>query len=162
VVSKDTPGSYSIKIDGEEATLTVIEPVRLDTGTCLLDEMGSGIGKLTIENETVFDTVIILCPSEQPKTPVFALYVQSQDSDTFKGIEEGIYIVYITLGEAWDENSQRFYINDTYYRAQREIEWEETKTARKRFWTEWTWPLNLEEYGPPGLPISEGEFPSLG
>jgi hypothetical protein len=160
-VIQNKPGNYRIRIAELETTLSVIEPVRLETGTCLLDEMGSGIGELRIENETMLDTVIVLCPTSQQDTPVFAIYVQSEDSHKFKGIEEGIYIMYIALGEAWDENSQRFYLNDTYYRAQREIEWEEKKTARRKEWITWTWNLNLE-YGPPGLPISEYEFPSLG
>jgi hypothetical protein len=160
VVSKDTPGSYSIKIGGEEATLTVIQPVRLETGTCLLDEMGSGMGKLIIENETIFDAVVVLCSPEAPEAPMFALYIQSDDSYKAKGIEEGSYSFYVTLGEAWDENSRRFYLNDTYYRHPREIEFEEKRTETKKYWTEWTFVLNLE-YGIPGLPISESEFPSL-
>ena len=48
--------------DGQEAILTVIQPIRLETGTELLDEI-SGKGKLDIENQTDFDAVVVLCPN---------------------------------------------------------------------------------------------------
>ena len=161
VASKDTPGSYSIEIGGREAILTVIQPVRLETGTELVDELVGGMGKLKIENETEFDAVVVLCSPEEPKTPLLAVYVQSNDSYRAKGIEEGSYVSYVALGDGWDENSLKFLMNTTYYHDPREMEFKERRTERKREWTEWTVFLNLE-YGTPGLPITEDEFPSLG
>ena len=157
VVSKDTPGSYSIKIDGEEATLSVIEPVRLETGTELKRKI-SGKGKWEVDNQLDSDAVVVLSATEEPETPLLAVYIQSHDSCKTSGIKEGTYVLYIALGEAWDENSRKFLMNATYHRSNREFEWVETSRRYQ------TWYITLD----PAIvavyyqPVSEDEFPSLG
>lgn len=59
------------------------------------------------------------------------------------------------LGEGWDEDSQKFLINATYYRRGGEYEWEQTR----RRWQQWYFTFD-PEYAP-GKPISEYEFLSL-
>jgi len=155
-VSKDSPGSYSVEVDGQEAILTVIQPIRLETGTELLDEI-SGKGRLDIENQTDFDAVVVLCSVDEPKTPLLAFYLQSHDSYKAAGIKRGTYVLYIAVGEVWDENSQKFLMDATYHRSKGEFEWEETERKRT------TWHVSLD----PAViavyyqPVSEDEFPSL-
>jgi len=157
VVSKDTPGSYSIAIDGQEAILTVIQPVRLETGTVLKRKI-SGEGRLEVDNQTDSDAVVVLCSVEEPETPLLAFYIQSGNSDEVRGIKEGTYVLYITLGEGWDENSQKFLMNVTYHRYKGELDWVQTR----RRYTIWNVPFDPANIALYYEDISEDEFPSLG
>jgi len=156
--TKDSPGSYSIEIGEREATLKVIQPVRLETGTFLMREGATGKGKLEVENQFDLDAVVVLCSVKEPEIPLLAFYVQSGDSERVGRIKRGTYVLYIALGEAWDEDSRKFSIDATYHRGKGEIEWEETERKRQQ------WNLTLD----PAIvavfyePVSEDEFPKLG
>jgi len=157
LVSRDSPRSYIIEIGDLDEILMVREPVRLDTGTYLVKDLAGGHGKLNVENEFDLDAVAVLCSAEEPEIALLAFYVQAHDSYIAKLIKRGTYVLYVALGEDWDEDSRKFLSKATYYRGIGELEFEETK--RKR--TQWNVTLD-PEYGMPGKPISEDEFPSLG
>ncbi|HEX76672.1 MAG TPA: hypothetical protein G4O12_08880 [Dehalococcoidia bacterium] len=156
LLSKDSPGSYSIEIGDRDEILKVVEPVRLDTGTYLVKELKGGKGRLEIKNELDSDTVVVLSSPEEPEIALLAVYVQSHDSYEAKGIKRGTYFVYVALGEDWDEGSRKFLSEATYYRKAGEFEWKETA----RTYETWHFVFGLEYT--PGQPISEDEFPSLG
>lgn len=156
LISKDSVGSYSIGIGDRDEILKVVEPVRLDTGTYLVKDLAGGHGKLNVENELDLDAVVVLSSPKEPEVALLAVYVQSDDSYTARPIKRGTYVVYVALGEDWDEDSQKFLSNATYYRARGEYEWEETKRKRT------IWNFLFEPDYLPGEPISEDEFPSLG
>ena len=157
VASKGTPGSYSIEIGGLEAILEVIKPVRLETGTILKRKI-SGKGKLEIENGSDLDAVVVLSSAEEPEVPLLAFYVKSGDSCKISGIKEDTYVLYIALGEAWDENSRKFLMDATYHRSKSEYKWVETK-RRYNTWHFFFDPTVVAVYY---QPVREDEFPVLG
>ena len=117
VASKDSLGNYFIEIGGREAILKVVQPVRLETGTILVKEWGdAGKAKLKINNRLDSDAVVILTLLRETNIPLFSFYVQSDDSYTAKRIQGGTYFLYITQGEDWDNDSQRFLSRATYLR----------------------------------------------
>ncbi|MHA2067161.1 MAG: CARDB domain-containing protein, partial [Candidatus Thorarchaeota archaeon] len=65
VVSKDSPGSYKIKIGVQEAILEVIEVVHLETGTVFWEKESLGMARLEVNNKLDFDTVVVLCSVEE-------------------------------------------------------------------------------------------------
>jgi len=156
LLSRDSPGSYSIEIGDRDEILKVVEPVRLDTGTYLVKELKGGKGRLKIQNELDLDAVVVLSSPEEPEIALLAVYVQSDDSYTARPIKRGTYVVYVALGEDWDEDSQKFLSKAAYYRVPGECEWEETR----RKYTIWNFVFEPEFL--PGRLISEDEFPSLG
>ena len=114
-VSKDSPGSYSVEIGDREAVLEVFEPVRLRTGTKIVNEMRYGYPKIEItENKLLDDAVIVLCSSEEPYIPILAVYIRSGDTPTIKPIQKGTYAIYVTTGQDWDDNLKKFYTFATY------------------------------------------------
>lgn len=156
LVSRDSPRNYIIEIGDLDEIFMVREPVRLDTGTCLVKELMGGKGELEIENQLDLDAVVVLSSLEEPETALLAFYVQSGDFYTAKRVKRGTYAVYVALGQDWDEDSRKFLSNAEYYRARGEYEWEET-TRKYTIWS-----FHYEPDYLPGLPVSEDEFPSLG
>jgi len=147
-VSKDSPGSYGVEIGGQEETLEVFEPVRLDTGTRILKEMGAGKNAIEItENTLKLDAVIVLCSSSERYIPLLAVYFQSGDTPTIRRIEEGTYIIYVTSGRDWNNDSKKFTADATYGwftyepgpgQSSAEYEFEETS----RVYTTWLFTLH--------------------
>ena len=152
----DHPGNFNIEIDGQKVTLRVVEPVRLETGTELKRKI-SGKGKFDVDNQLDSDVVVILSAIKEPETPLLAIYIQSHDSCKTSGIKEGTYLLYVAVGEAWDESSRKFLMDATYHRSNREFEWVETSRRYQ------TWYITLD----PAVAalyyqdVSEDEFPSL-
>jgi len=133
----------------------VIQTVRLDTGTYLVEKL-EGRAELDVQNTLDLDAVVVLALASEPETPLVAFYVQSQDRHKFKGVKGGFYVLYLAVGEGWGEDSQKFLTEAAYYRFKGEMEF----ISRRRTWTVFT--VVLE----PGIievfaqPISEEEFPT--
>ena len=98
-LSKGAAGNYSLQIGAQQAELRVVQPVRLPTGTILLNELSSGKSDLKIFNERDLDVVVVLSSPEEPEIPLWAIYVRSGDYYTFGRIAKGTYILYFTFGE---------------------------------------------------------------
>lgn len=159
MISKDLPGSYDIEIGGQEGILRVIQPVRLSTGTFLVEKLHGGLGELTIENGLDLDAVLILSSTEEPKDPLMAVYIQSKDSYEIKGIENGTYILYYSLGEDWDSYSKEFTRNRTYKRFEDELHFTTTGST----YTTYEASLHPITGGTARTePVGEDEFPDLG
>lgn len=158
MISKDSPGSYSIKIGGQEAILEMIQPVRLETGTFLVQEMSSGDAKLKIENERDLDAVVVLSSLEEPTIPLLAFYVRAGDSYRAGGIRGGTYVIHVALGRDWIEDSQKFFTEATYQRFSDEFRF----IARSSRYTIWTIFLGGGDGEPAGTQrVGEDEFPNL-
>lgn len=158
MVSKDSPGSYSIQIGGQQAILEVIQPVRLETGTFLVRELTGGKAKLKIENELDLDAVVVLSSPEEPTIPLLAFYVQSHDSYRATRIPAGTYVLYVALGRDWDNDSKKFLSIATYKRFVDEYYFKSTK----RRYTIWTIFLGGGDGEPARVQlVTEDEFPRL-
>ena len=167
-VSKDSPGSYSVEIGDREAVLEVFEPVRLRTGTKIVRDMRSSLGRLEItENSLVEDSVIVLCSSEEPGIPLTAVYIQAGDTYTIVRIYEGTYVIYITTGRDWDDDSKKFRTSATYGHFAHATgpgevtnEWEFKETGSS--YTIWMFSLKPVPGGVWSTQfISEAEFPEM-
>jgi hypothetical protein len=159
VLSKDSPGSYSIEIGGQEAILKMVQPVRLPTGTILVRDLSGGKAKLKIENERDLDAVVVLSSSEEPAIPLLAFYVRAGDSYRAGGIPGGIYVMHLTLGRDWIEDSQKFFTEATYQRFSDEFRF----ISRSSKYTIWTIFLGGGGGEPAGTQrVGEDEFPKLG
>lgn len=151
-LSKDSPGSYNIEIGGRATILKVWQPP--PTGTFFVRHQ-QGSAALEIENRySDLDVVAVLCKAKDPATPWIAFYVQAGDTYTARRISHGFYLLYITLGVEWDDDSRKFLTGATYHRHEDELKFVSTAAQKT------TWMFKL---GPGGLggQISEGEFPAL-
>ncbi|GAG02336.1 unnamed protein product, partial [marine sediment metagenome] len=154
VISKDSPGSYSIEIGGLECVLKVMQPAQLSTGTFLVRKLRAGIGELEIENELDLDAVVVLANTEEPEDPLMAVYIQSKDSYTVGGIKDDTYVLYFALGEGWDSDLKKFIGKTSYKRVGYELDF----ISGANRYTLWTIPLHSVVTEP----VSEDEFPELG
>ena len=163
-LSKDTPGSYSIQIGGKEATLEVVQPLRLQTGLISEDEtyfesVISKINSLKITNETPLDMVAVLSPSETINYPLAVMYVRSGDSYIYMWLPGGSFFLYYTFGEDWDNTSKRFLGETMYLRATEEIVYEQWATVAFQ-WQVIFDKMMVFTFG--SVVLDEDEFPDLG
>jgi len=153
-ISKGSCGSYNIEVGGLKDILKVIQIERLSTGSFLVRKLSGGSGKLTVENGLDLDAVAILSSPKEPKDPLMAVYIQSNDSYTIRGVKGGTYILYFTLGENWDSCSERFTTKTTYKRFEDEFDF-----------VHYDYEVTLHPVigGTAGTePVGEDEFPGLG
>ncbi len=158
------PEAVSPVAETPEATEEVTEPSptiqfrSLSTGTFLVKKISGGYGELTIENGRGLDAVGVLASSREPKIPLLAVYIQSEDSFTIKGIEDDMYTLYFTLGEDWDSDLEKFTRKTTYARFEEELKFETTRTM----YTTFTVTLHPVVGGTAETePVSEADFPEL-
>ncbi len=157
LASKDSPGSYNIEIGEQGAILEVVQPVRLETGIIFRELSRGDKARLRIKNSIDLDVVVVLCSSEEPKVPLLALYVQSDDSYTAMKIRGGTYVLYYTFGEDWYDDSQKFLSRATYHQYRDEIHFKDSS----RRYTIWTFDFDSADWADV-YKIGEDEFPSLG
>jgi hypothetical protein len=69
----------------------------------------SGLGKLTIDNQTGKDAVVALC-ADDSSPPVKAVYVRANSVHTIENIPQGLYTVRFVLGTEWNPNWAEFTI----------------------------------------------------
>ncbi|GAB3419729.1 hypothetical protein GCM10027569_47020 [Flindersiella endophytica] len=78
---------------------------RLSNGTFVRPGNRSGRGRLEIDNGTESDTIITLAKG---KSAAFTVYVRSGAKFTVKGVKDGSYTIYYSIGEDWDAGSKSF------------------------------------------------------
>jgi hypothetical protein len=157
-LSKGTEGNYSLQVGDRQLELRVVQPVRLPTGTKIINKMRGGRSTLKITNNRDWDVVVILVQADELETPVWAAYVRSGSSRTFGGIAPGTYITYYAFGEDWDEEAKQFMTVYSYQRFAGEDVINQTPYS----YTVWKITFGVEGgEGSPTLNLSEDEFPSL-
>jgi len=158
--SKDSPGNYDIEISGQQVTLRVVQPVQPPTGTYFLNELSGGRkSRLRLKNQRELDIVAVMCLSQQPNTPLAAVYVQANDSHTVMKVPEATYVLYYTLGQDWDDEEKKFLEEVGYYRFSDEFRFSESSSK----YTIWTITFGgVEGVGAPVGTVNEDEFPRLG
>jgi len=139
-------------------TDTLSSPVRLPTGTYLVNKLIGGLGELTVENGSTLDAVVTLSRPEQPKIPLIAVYIQARASHTVTGINDGSYMVFFQSGEDWDVDSNHFMRRVTLWKFEENLVFSTTS----RQYT--TYQLSLQPVvgGTARTePVSEYDFPDL-
>jgi len=84
-------------------------------------------GELAVENGTSADAVVILTTLE--KEPVISAYIRSNELFTLKGIQEGTYRVYFSMGSEWDGTQLQFTQNVKYERFEDILEFKITASS---------------------------------
>jgi len=74
----------------------------------LTDEMISGTNDLTIENRENLGVVAVLTLADEPQKVLVAMYIPSGGSNTVINIKDGVYLLHLTFGENWDNDSKKF------------------------------------------------------
>jgi len=134
----------------------------LSTGTFLVKKLSGGYGELKIENGRDLDAIGVLASSREPKIPLIAVYIQSEDSFTVEGIKDDMYTLYFTLGEDWDSDMKKFTRKTTYARFEDQLEFKTTRTATEIRYTVFTVTLHPVTGGAAETkPVSEADFPEL-
>jgi hypothetical protein len=111
----------------------------ISSGTILLDTMfPRGLGELNIKNaKTDKDAVAILVRSGSLE-PLIAVYINAEDKNTMKGIQDGTYTLYYSLGQDYDPVARQFTRNAEYYRLANVLSYATTsQTTRTQF--KWSW-----------------------
>ena len=73
---------------------------RTETGTYFRDMQRDGYGLLAIHNNWTMDTVAVL--TDRNLKPLLVVYLRSRESIEIKGINDGDYELYFTIGDQWD------------------------------------------------------------
>lgn len=145
---------------------SVADSGRPATGTFVIDTLRSGHGVLVVENnnprgdDLIRDGVAVLT-TEEDTVPLVAVYVREGESFEIRGIEDGVYDFYFTVGNVWNEEDAEF-LDAEFYRTESPLPFETEIDGSDLIYTIWT--LTLEEV--PGgnegkIPVPEEEFPDL-
>ena len=76
------------------------------TGPVLPARAGGGKGRLTVQNGTETDGVVIMTRADE--RPLASAYIRAGDSYAFTGIPDGTYTLFFSTGEQWNGNAGRF------------------------------------------------------
>lgn len=98
-------GSVGITVDLAVPKTPKVQNRRLGNGNFVRPGNRSGRGRLEIDNGTESDTVITLAKG---RSAAFTVYVRSGSEFTVKGVRDGSYTIYYSVGEDWDAKSGSF------------------------------------------------------
>jgi hypothetical protein len=136
----------------------------ISSGTILLDNMfPRGLGELNIENaRTDKDAVAVLVRSGSVD-PLIAVYIKGGETNAMKGILDGNYILYYTLGNGWDPVARQFTRNAEYYRGSTVMTFattsQTTQTQFKWSWTVYDVTIGYGDTHP--VAVGKSGFPAL-
>ena len=133
---------------------------RLATGTLLQGSGENGLGELTIENGRNLDAVAVL--TSLGNAPVESFYIQAGDSFTIKGIQDGIYYVFFSIGEDWDSGAAKFTRKAGFFRFEDLLVFETIAVSGGQEYTVFELTLHPVVGGmAETLPVEAGQFPDL-
>jgi hypothetical protein len=151
------------KPDTSSSTISAyVTPI--SSGTILLDNMfPRGLGELNIENARSDKDAIAVLVRSGSVEPLIAVYIKAGETDAMKGILDGNYILYYSLGNGWDPVARQFTRNAEYYRSSTVMTFATTsQTTQTQFKWSWTVYDVTIGYGD-GHPVAVGKsgFPAL-
>ena len=156
------PGRHTVAAGPLEEKLVVWKITRPSTGKVMTNKVKGGRGQLTIENGNDRDAVVVLAKSSAPTKAVLAVYVRAERSATVKGIRDGTYVVYFSLGKRWDSHSKAFTSERDQSRFEDTIRFKTTRSAYMITYSTWTLTLNPVFGGnAPTQDVGEGDFPGV-
>jgi hypothetical protein len=174
VVKPKTAGDYKMKLGDQQQKVVVVKPIRFDNGHVIERNMGSGLGKLVLQNKKNDVDAVVVLTSTSSRKPLLAVYAHRKKDCTVTGIPNGTYRVYYWLGSDWNRHMHGFLTTVDRGRYKDPLEYSTTSwTARwsDAFYnysqqrTQYTgWTLTL--YGVEGgtahtAAVSESEFPKV-
>ena len=155
-------GRHTVASGGIEVKLVVWDIKRPANGTILSNKLKGGRGQLTITNGDERDAVVVLAKSSSPKKALLAVYVRANKSKTIKGIKDGKYVVYFTMGKRWDSHTRAFTSGQEKRRFQDTMRFKTTRSAYMITYSIWTISLHQVAGGnAPTTGVGDEEFPSV-
>jgi hypothetical protein len=105
----ETPKTETSKTETSNKLL-----VRPANGSYIIPPQGTkGRGKLTVVNPGLYDITVKLVEIQSMKTHRF-FYVYAQDKATIQKIGAEEYYMFISEGNAWDADTQKFLLNSSF------------------------------------------------
>jgi hypothetical protein len=155
-------GRHTVAAGGVEVKLVVWDITRPANGKILVNKVSGGRGQLTIKNGDDRDAVVVLAKSSSPKKALLAVYLRGHKSKTIKGIKDGKYVVYFSLGKAWDAHSKAFTNSQELRRFQDTMRFKTTRSAYMITYSIWTVSLHQVAGGnAPTTGVGDGDFPNV-
>lgn len=134
-------GAFVVPTPSYTGQGTTIPPfvTPISSGALLLDNMfPRGLGELIIQNTRSDKDAVAILTRSGSLEPLIAVYISAGQNDTLKGIVDGDYTLYVTLGKNWDPVSKQFKTNVEYLRFSETLRYvTTTKTTSTKF--EWSW-----------------------
>lgn len=141
----------SVKISGERSR-------RLGNGSFISSESRPGRAYLELKNGNNRDAVVVLT---RGKKKVISVYVRKKSTFKVRGVRDGTYKVYYTLGVDWDSKARAFSRSCTFEQFGKSVKFRTTRTWSQIRWTNWTLTLNAVVGGTVRPKhIKPNEFPS--
>ncbi|MFD0888453.1 hypothetical protein ACFQ08_28295 [Streptosporangium algeriense] len=141
----------SVKVSGERSR-------RLGNGSYISSESRPGRAYLELKNGNNRDAVVVLM---RGKKKAIAVYVRKKSSFKVRGVRDGTYKVYYTLGVDWDSRSRAFSRSCSFEQFGKSVRFRTTRTWSQIRWTNWTLTLNAVVGGTVRPKhIKPNEFPS--
>ncbi len=132
---------------------------RLATGTFIRDSARDGLGKLTVSNGLSVDAVAVL--TDLNHETILSFYIQSKDSFTVSGLEDGTRYLYFTTGEDWDSDAGSFTRTARYSRFADTLVFTTKRTGSTTQYTTFRVTLHAVVGGQAETqPVAPGQFPS--
>ena len=155
-------GTHTVAVDELQTELLVWKLKRLANGTLLVNKVKGGMGRLTIKNGDDRDAVVVLAKSSKPGKALLAVYLRANKSRTIRGIKDGTYAVYFSLGKGWDTYSKAFTRSQEHNRFEDTIRFTTKRTSTRITYKVWTISLRPVVGGnAPSDRIGEDDFPTV-
>ncbi|MDO8364586.1 MAG: hypothetical protein Q7V88_16965 [Actinomycetota bacterium] len=114
ILTVANPGLHGLNVNGSEALFDVYQIERPSNGTILVNEIGGGSNRLTIDNQRDEDVYVVLTAPGEGQPTLLGVYVQAGSSYTVRNIREGAYATYFVHGTDWCSFYHRFTVNADY------------------------------------------------
>jgi len=161
-VRSPAAGRHTVVAGDIETELVVWRIERPANGKILVNKLGGGMGRFKITNGGDRDGVVILARTSAPRKSLLAVYVRAGKSATIRGIKDGTYVVYFTLGRRWDAYSRRFTADQEKRRFTDPIRFKTTRVSGGTRYTIWSISLEAVPGGNASTdPIGEDDFPGV-
>jgi hypothetical protein len=173
-VRPENPGEYRLKLGDEQQKVVVVKPIRFANGEVIERHLGSGLGKLTLQNKKNDSDAVVVLTSTSSRKPLLAVYVRRKANCTVSGIPNGKYRVYYWIGRDWNRYMHGFLTTDDRGRYQDPLvystkswtsSWTDAYyryTQQNTEYTTWTLSLYVVYGGTAGVTsVSESDFPRV-
>ncbi|MGV9771340.1 hypothetical protein [Streptosporangium sp. NPDC003464] len=148
-------GDYStdvvpVKVAGERSR-------RLPNGRYIASESRPGRAHLELRNGNTRDAVVVLV---RGKKKAIRVYVRKKSKFKIRGVRDGKYKVYYTLGTDWDSKARSFTRSCAFEQFGKSVRFRTVRTATQIRWSNWTMTLNAVAGGTVRPKrIKPGDFP---
>ncbi|MGJ6961975.1 hypothetical protein ACSDR0_08665 [Streptosporangium sp. G11] len=131
---------------------------RLSNGRFIASEGRPGRAYLELRNGTRQDAVVVLL---RGKKKAVTVYVRKKSNFKIRGVRDGSYKIYYTLGEDWDAKARTFTRSCSFEQFGKSVRFRTINTATQIRWTDWTITLHAVSGGTvKPKKVKPGDFPS--